>query len=358
MLPGELILAPDTSILQPPEDIVPTLTDIPRGQTLLRIQIGPGVIQHRDAPCVIFADLEDGPAHEALLLDAAEHRHGHLVRGHPAVRLRVDVLHLLGVLLPQRRADDARGDGADADPVALVQRREAAHEPVHRELGRPVDGRAEVGHLARHRPNVHDPLGVRRRGPRLRLPVCCWWWVQPVREGQLRRADGVRQVDVQEGVAARLAVGGVPALGAARRVPEVGPVGLVDTGPWTDDVDGPELPDGHVEHVGQGRPRRHVRLGEDGPWALAGVAVLCDELLGIGPEGEVCEDDIAAARQKQSCKGEVDSCAFMSARFMLSGIGERLRTRASPCDDGGLASHAEGSRVGGGHNIEDIAASF
>lgn len=60
--------------------------------------------------------------------------------------------------------------------------------------------------------------------------------MQPEREGQLRGAERVREVDVEQRVAAAR---GVVAAGwrAARRVPEVGPRGLVDAGAGADEVE-------------------------------------------------------------------------------------------------------------------------
>lgn len=134
--------------------------------------------------------------------------------------------------------------------------------------------------------------------------------------GQLRRADGMRQVDVQLGEVARGAEDVVLGLGrTAGRVPEVGPVRLVDARARTHNVDVAERLERDVEHVRQRGPRRHVCLDEDGAGAacpfLGGVAVLGDESLCLWPKAEVCEDDVAVAGEEKGGEGEVDtgSCA-------------------------------------------------
>lgn len=87
--------------------------------------------------------------------------------------------------------------------------------------------------LPRDAGNVHDALGV-AGADFARLRGGCG--IQPARDGDLSRADRVREVDVQAGVVADSvrAVQGVFGLRRAWRVPEIGPVGLEDAGAGTD----------------------------------------------------------------------------------------------------------------------------
>lgn len=142
--------------------------------------------------------------------------------------------------------------------------------------------------------------------------------MQPVRHGQLRRPNGMRQVDIQQREMARRAAAVVFGLGrvGTGRMPEAGPVRLVDAGAGTHDVDVAEFLERDVEHVGEGGPRGHVRLDEDGARGLiraaaAATVVLGEESLCFGPEAEVCEDDVAVAGEEEGGEGEVDagSCA-------------------------------------------------
>lgn len=108
------------------------------------------------------------------------------------------------------------------------------------------------------------------------------------------------------------ALGVVAGLGGAGAggVPKVGPVRLVDAGPRAQDVDTAKLAAGDVEEVRERGPRGHVRLDEEGARLLrVGGAgrVLGDEPLGLGPEGEVGEDDVAVAGQEECREGEVDA---------------------------------------------------
>lgn len=91
----------------------------------------------------------------------------------------------------------------------------------------------ESRNLPRDAGNVHDALGV-AGADFARLGGGCW--VQPARDGDLGRADRVREVDIQAGVVADSvrAVQGVFGLRGARWVPEIGPVGLEDAGAGTD----------------------------------------------------------------------------------------------------------------------------
>lgn len=118
--------------------------------------------------------------------------------------------------------------------------------------------------------------------------------VKPVRYGDLRGADGVRQVDVQQGI-----VTPVRAILALRRPggePEVRPVRLVDSGAGADDIEASEFAERSLEHPGESRPRGHVGFDEQGSRGFVSGRVLGDELLGFGAEREVCDDDIAIAR--------------------------------------------------------------
>lgn len=217
------------------------------------------------------------------------------------------------MLRPQRRADDAGRDGVDAHARLRVQRRQAAHEAGDGELAGAVEGRVEVGHLPGHRADVDDALGVEGRRPRGRGPVAARRRVQPQRERQLRRADRVRDVDVEQLVVPPVRV--VAGLGrGARRVPEVGPVRLVDAGAGAEDVEVAEGGERGREQVAQRRPRRHVRLVEGGARRLGGVVVLADEVLGLGPQGDVGEDDVAVAGEEEAGEGEVDACVVEVSR--------------------------------------------
>lgn len=137
-----------------------------------------------------------------------------------------------------------------------------------------------------------------------------------MRHGQLRGPNGVRHVDVEEGVVPGGAVGVVPGLGGlAGQVPEARPVRLVHAGARAQHVDVAKFAARDGEHVCERGPRRHVRLDKDGARPPAGRrgarrftgAVLGDQSLRLGSEAKVCEDDVAVARQEEGREGEVDA---------------------------------------------------
>lgn len=255
----------------------------------------------------------DGLGRDLVPLDERDHDARDLLRRHPAVA-DAERAQLLGVLRPQRRAHDARRDGRDADPQPRLQRAEAAHEAVERVLARVVQRRRERRRLPRDRRDVDDRLGVggARRPRRLG---------EEVRDCELRRADRVRQVDVEEGVAAGR--GRVGRGRAARWVPEVGKGRLVDAGAGADDVDAAEVRRRGREHGFELGPVAHVGLLEDGLASAVGCAgwlVCVDERLGFGPEGEVGEDDVGALFEEEPCEFEID--AFL---YRLAGVKGRDR---------------------------------
>lgn len=291
------------------------LLRVPDNQARSRIHLGTRIVERLHRPGAVLAHLENRAAHEPLVLDAPQHGHRHLIGRHPAVLVRVNERHLVRVVFPQRRPYHTRRDRVDADAVLFLEWLEAAYEPVDAKLGRAVQGRVDVGHLARDGPNVHDALWVRRGdgglarvgGRRRRGRGRGRGRVQPVRHGELRRADGMRQVDVQERIVARVGAGFVAGAGRAGRVPEAGPRGLVDAGAGTHDVDVAEFLERDVKEVRQGGPRGHVGRDKDGARAVVVVAVLGDEPLCFGAETEIGEHDVAVARQQERCEGEVDA---------------------------------------------------
>jgi hypothetical protein len=107
---------------------------------------------------------------------------------------------------------------------------------------------------------------------------------------QLRQADRVRQVDVEQLV---------PRLGdrvhrpvCAWRDPEVANGFLEDAGAGAHDVDGAEGTLGRVEGVLELCPGCHVAFFKDGTRARGGGGV--NEVLGFGPKGQVGDEDVAA----------------------------------------------------------------
>lgn len=93
--------------------------------------------------------------------------------------------------------------------------------------------------------------------------------LRPVRDGQLAQADGVREVDVQDGVVARVGLRGVAAHGVRvrgrpGRLPEGGPLGLEEACARDDDVHGGEYGEGLGPEGGELRPGGDVGLVEDG----------------------------------------------------------------------------------------------
>ena len=163
-------------------------------------------------------------------------------------------------------------------------------------LGRHVQRRVQVRGLPRDAADDDDAL-LRARARS-----------EEVRDGELRRADRVREVDVQAGVAA--GVGRVAAGGLARGVPEGGPVRVVDAGAGADDVHGLEVLFRGGEEVGERGPGRHVGFYKAG--AGGGGGVFLQEGLGFRAEGEVGEDDVAAVGEEEGREAEVYSweCEF------------------------------------------------
>ena len=88
-------------------------------------------------------------------------------------------------------------------------------------------------------------------------------------------------------------------------MPEVGERRLVDTCSGADDVDGTKVLLRDLEHLRELSPLSHVGLLEERPWHSILVGV--DELLGLGTQREVCEDDIGAALEKETGEFEVDA---------------------------------------------------
>jgi len=85
-------------------------------------------------------------------------------------------------------------------------------------LGCDVNWCAQVGILACNTAYEDDALGVGGTGFR------AFDGVEEGRDGELRGADGMRDVDVEGGIAAT--IGGIPRLGASWGMPEVCPVSL------------------------------------------------------------------------------------------------------------------------------------
>jgi hypothetical protein len=140
---------------------------------------------------------------------------------------------------------------------------------------------------------------------------------------QLRQADRVRQVDVEQLI---------PRLGdrirrpaRARRDPEVAKGFLEYTGARAHDVDGAEGALGRVEGVLELRPGCHVAFFEDSSSASAGGAGGAgrgggvDEVLGFGPEGQVGDKNVAAFGDEGFGEAEVYSFGFSSVLVLKRG---------------------------------------
>ena len=146
------------------------------------------------------------------------------------------------------------------------------------------------GDLRGHARDEHDALGVGggvgARG-------------EEMGERHLRQAHGMREVDVEEGVAGSFF--GVAGFRAPRGVPEIAPVWLRDAGAGTDDGDVAEGGGGVLEHGCQGGPGGDVGAVEESTsrgggrtcGVGLGVVVLGEEVGGFGAQGQVGEEDIA-----------------------------------------------------------------
>lgn len=169
---------------------------------------------------------------------------------------------------------------------------ERADKAIHSMLRSDIDGRREVRHLARNATNNDDAFRIRNTDlvPRRRA--------QKFRDGELGRADRVRNVDVDACVAA--AVWCVSGLCGARRVPEVAPVRVIYACPGAHNVYGAELASGDGEHALQLRPVCDVCFQECGSsFAFALLFVVVYEFLGFGPEREVGDEHIAAMGEQE-----------------------------------------------------------
>lgn len=266
-----------------------------------------GDISHRTGQNLQTAASDDGdrfagataPAVDVGVAHAGEHDLSDLLGGHPlvgAVSGQADDLEFLRVVGPQRGLDDAGLDGGDADAVRRLQAGQGAHEGLDAVLGRVVQRHGEAGRLAGDAGNVHDRLWVRRAARRR--------GGEEVRDGQLRHADRVRQVDVEqlEPPAQRV----VGRLGRARRVPEVAPGRLKDAGAGTYNVDGPKVLRGRLEHGVEVAPRGHVRHLEDG--LVGGRLVSLHQLLRFRAQGEVREEHVGPILKQQTGEFEIDAC--------------------------------------------------
>lgn len=107
-------------------------------------------------------------------------------------------------------------------------------------------------------------------------------------------------------------------------MPEVAPVGFVDSRARTDDLGAAELGVGGCEDVVEVRPLDYVGLDEDGAGGAAVLGgVLVDERLGFGTQGEVGEEDVAVSFEELLGEDVVDagSCAGDDGGFALDGEG-------------------------------------
>ncbi len=103
-----------------------------------------------------------------------------------------------------------------------------------------------------------------------------------MRDRQLRHADRVCEVDVEECIATTGRVVPRRARGGAGWVPEIREGRLVDACARADDVDAAEVLVCGVEETGELRPVCHVCLPEDGSRTAGSVGI--DDFLGLGTE--------------------------------------------------------------------------
>jgi hypothetical protein len=187
----------------------------------------------------------------------------------------------------------SRRHGPDTDAHLVAQAGQRAHKGGEPVLAGVVERRADAGAVAGDAAHVDEAAGHAVAGP--------------VAEGELAEADGVGQVDVEHGVRVdgagaaarwvprrRVRVGGAPG-----RPPEVRPLGLEQARARHHDVDARERGHAPVQQRRQLRPRPHVRLLEQRrrPPRLGRLGVvrkLVEQLLRVGPQAEVADEDRAA----------------------------------------------------------------
>lgn len=194
--------------------------------------------------------------------------------------------------LPQRKTHPhrPRRNASHADTQPCVQRRDGLDKAVDAGLGSMVQGDV-------------DGRGVARDAAH-KQQVSFYFPGRPVRQRQLRQADGVHEVDVEGGVGAGLGVGvvgGRRPLGA-RREPKRAPGRLEDARARHDQVDLRKGGQRRGPEGGEPRPRCHVGPVEDKGCLLAvsrGVRVCGGDLLGLGAEVEVADDDGGAAGEEK-----------------------------------------------------------
>jgi hypothetical protein len=114
----------------------------------------------------------------------------------------------------------------------------------------------------------------------------------------------MRQIDIEKRIV--ISVDCVSALARSRRMPEVGPVGLVYSRPWTEDVEVSESFEGKIEHFGKVGPRGHVCADVCSPTPVF-TLMFRNNILCLWPQLQIGEDDVAIAGEKKLRKGEIDA---------------------------------------------------